>query len=291
MAAIFHKRAWVAGNRKDISAEKLKEMTPAEIEAAYDEGMRLRAEKEKLEATLREAKMPWAKSLSASQIAHWAALDFWKAEEALALSFGKEPRDVDWDLVSKYHESISPFVGKYTERRELMLRAVAMRQLFLTAEPRIFVTWAETKGFAFPDALVSAVKARGPLYDYKSAYEVALTLIAKKEEEISRLKAAKAEIRATEKEDGGPNDGAASITTAALKMLYAMAVAGFDYDPDAKRNTKALPAIREALSAQRLKVDDNTIRDWLKRSAEVRPTKRPSLVGELADISRKKIKK
>lgn len=59
---------------------------------------------------------------------HWSRAAYWTLEEAVALSFGKNPRVVNWKTI-EFHLGVSPFVASYRDIRHLANRAKLLGQL------------------------------------------------------------------------------------------------------------------------------------------------------------------
>jgi hypothetical protein len=92
-------------------------------------------------------------------------------DEALALSFGKVPEVVSWEVVQP-HFQVSQFARFYARRRELAVRALQWEQLYDPVLPGIFIIWAKRTQIEFPPELEAAVAANGHVIeDWKSLYD------------------------------------------------------------------------------------------------------------------------
>lgn len=106
-----------------------------------------------------------------ADFSHWCKASYWTLEEAIALSFGKCPKEVEWKTIS-YHEDESDFVKKYADRRELARRAVNWKQLYDPVMPGVFIAWLKRYNMDFPSALETEVIANGGhVGDWKTAYD------------------------------------------------------------------------------------------------------------------------
>lgn len=114
-----------------------------------------------------------------ADLAYWSKMATWTLEEAVALSFGKDPGKVNWETVTGSGESFipvalarSPFRKEYARRRSLVGRAIAANELPMikyddrdgwhsTTKPEQFLAWALETFDEMPAELVEKVKARG----------------------------------------------------------------------------------------------------------------------------------
>jgi polyhydroxyalkanoate synthesis regulator phasin len=127
-------------------------------------------QKIKLEEQARSFNQPHA---ALRDFDYWASISFWTTDEAVALSLGREPRQVSWKHIQSLITA-SAFAVQYSSRRELATRATAMGQLWETTVPSVFLAWAQRTNFSFPDELVAAVTGLGiQIADWKKLYEQA----------------------------------------------------------------------------------------------------------------------
>lgn len=104
---------------------------------------------------------------------YWAKMSTWSIDEAISLSFGKNPKCISWKHIQSI-ENISPFAAQYAAKRELAMRAKAMGQLWDSTIPAGFLAWAERMRVSVPAELVAAVKGLGiQIADWKTLYEQA----------------------------------------------------------------------------------------------------------------------
>jgi len=76
---------------------------------------------------------------------------WWTYEEAAALSFGKNPKTVNWTSIRPLlHDS--SFAQDYDRRRQLIKRAINAGQLENPIPPGDFLTWANQVGIPMPEA-------------------------------------------------------------------------------------------------------------------------------------------
>jgi len=86
----------------------------------------------------------------------WAKADYWTADEAVALSFGRNPKVVNWKVVYEYR-LISPFAQEYKKRLILIRRAIKIEALINPIVPTQFLRWAAIKELGCPEDLITFV--------------------------------------------------------------------------------------------------------------------------------------
>lgn len=159
--------------RAEIEAYELElsQKTAAELSELFDrEKERERAEwaaKAKREEEARFFNRPDCKA----DFAYWSKAAYWSIEEALALSFGRDPTRVNWESIKSY-ANVSPFVSEYARQRTLLQRAVGIQQLADGNLPGFFLAWAKRNRFSYPPELEAAVEEHGhQIADWKSLYD------------------------------------------------------------------------------------------------------------------------
>jgi hypothetical protein len=244
-----------------------------------------------------------------ADVAHWSKAPYWTLDEAIALSFGKAPEWVTWEKI-KPLVAVSAFASRYSRRRDLALRAVAIEQLYEPVLPGFFIAWAKRMDEPVVPELEAAVAARGQIVDWKSLYEEAaksidrmmelrdaaqrrygdaislldqskaesLEVLRLKDEEISRLhtqlEGFKSKIGAIENAGGSSHQREVRTRErdSLLKLIIGMAVAGYKYDPKAGRSDK-ITEIANDLAELGISLDVDTVRKWLREAAELLPPK------------------
>lgn len=103
-----------------------------------------------------------------ADFAHWIKMPVWTLEEGISLSLGKNPHVVNWDSINgdweKYVRAAlirSPFRKDYARRRELVERALLVRDLVNPIRPEVFLTWAESTFDGVPAELLEEARDRG----------------------------------------------------------------------------------------------------------------------------------
>jgi hypothetical protein len=116
----------------------------------------------------------------------WSKAAHWTLNEAIALTFGKDPRVVTCDRVEDMKFCESPFVEKFIELRDLTDRAKTGKKLFDPVLPGNYIAWARQNDIPFPLELADMVVARGnDIPNWKKAYD---DLLAQKEEYSRQVK-------------------------------------------------------------------------------------------------------
>jgi hypothetical protein len=225
----------------------------------------------------------WSRCPAAdADVAHWAKMARWTIEEALALSFGKEPSQVFER--GPLFETRSSLPERYRKLRELVQRAVAARELSDGFPPASYISWALRNDIELPTGLVDAVRARGEVEldrqdleaellnsqkqyaQSREAVRVLETELADTREEVRRLQQEVAAI--TENKAG--NAGRRPLETRERDSLYSIllvgAIRGYKFDPD-KRNDASSKIARD-LELVGLELSEDTVRNHLKRAAE-----------------------
>ena len=137
------------------------------VSAQLDAVLRIARDKAEKEEQQRSFNQPWAKA----DFDHWAKMSYWTIDEAVALSLGKNPKSADWKYIQPII-GISPFAAEFAAKRELLLRAKKMGQLWESTIPSVFLAWAERMRFSVPAEMVSALKALGiQIADWKSLFD------------------------------------------------------------------------------------------------------------------------
>jgi hypothetical protein len=163
--------------------EKLKEIDGYEAKLfamPYDKLLELyEAEKEKereeiaLKAEEEEKKRFFNLPSADADFEHWSKATYWTLEEAIALSFGKDPEVVNWNkLKDSPTYPPSPFIEKYRRIRDLALRAKNFKQLYDPCLPSQFLAWARRNRIDVPRELIQKIEAQGiVIADWKDLYD------------------------------------------------------------------------------------------------------------------------
>ena len=244
-----------------------------------------------------EADRFYNKKTAEADYDHWSKATYWTLEEAIALSFGKAPEVVHWKALESCR-AISPFVRQYARIRDLAQRAVSWEKLFDPVLPMIFVNWARDNDINFPETLAEKVAARSSNWiDWRKAFEdsgevIAQTKAAHRErdevwtktimDQRTAIQAHEARIKdlIEELEQARRQAKTASEISAKkmssieregmLKVIYALAVHGYRYDPNPPGGT-AVPEIVSDLALEGLPLSDDTVRRYLAAACDLLP--------------------
>jgi hypothetical protein len=155
----------------DAYKKELKTKPPAELQALFEAEQAKYFEEQRLKSEQREKELFFHQPNATANFDHWSKASYWTLEEALALSFGKEPKVVTWEKVRAYTQ-VSPFAKQYELRRDLVQRAMVSKQLHDATLPGTFLAWAKRNDFDVPEQLIERVEARGiQVADWKTLFE------------------------------------------------------------------------------------------------------------------------
>jgi hypothetical protein len=269
---------------------QLRQLPPEELKLLLDsERKKQRAEFE-AKAEREERERFFNQSYVNADFDYWSKAAHWTLDEAIALSFGKAPERVNWEEVRPFVQ-VSAFAFQYQRRRNLALRALAWEQLYDPVLPGIFLGWAQRTDLDVPSELESAIKARGlQIADWKKLYDdlnanfskhhkrwMALSdeqgqLIARLQAQTAALEARLASAEAITAAAAPEKSLTSRERNSLLSMVIGMAVGGYRFDPTASRSTQT-SEIASDLSMAGVPLDVDTVRKWLRESAELLPPK------------------
>jgi hypothetical protein len=248
---------------------------------------------------------------SAANFEYWAKVPVWSLDEAVALSFGKNPDQVDWESIEIYR-GVSSTAQDFWNCRRLVLRYQAIGRLTDPTYPRDFLEWAQQTETAIPIALVEAVSKQWhqavdwrklcyeqkAYYDdqigkWKSAFEAlhaerqeladvadGLTkVLSERDSSISQLRECQhfLEIARGEAESDTYTRLDKPLHTkereSLLKISIGLAVGGYGYNPAEKRS----PIVKEIIDDMAevgISLSVDTLRKFLRAGAEFLPSER-----------------
>lgn len=186
---------------------------------------------------------------------HWSKAAHWTIDEAIALSFGKEPEVVTWKKIEPLKNETT-FAKQFAKRRDLALRATHWKKFSETIPPVIFVSWAKEINVELPNALIEEVKKIGGT-------------AANWHEQYLKLKADYDILAA--KSNIAQKPESTRKTNNVLQAFTAIAIDAYGYDPKAEKST-ATQDIANALDKLGAVGNPKTIRSWLKEGAELLPS-------------------
>lgn len=185
---------------------------------------------------------------------HWAKAAHWTVDEAIALSFGKEPSVVTWKEIEKLKNETA-FAKTFANRRDLALRAVQSKKIGENIPPPLFISWAKELSIELPSTLIEeAAKISGAAINWQEQYENLKT-------EYDALVAQSTNALKPESTRKSNN---------VLQALTAIAIDAYGYNPKAEKSN-APQDIADALTKLGAVGNPKTIRNWLREGAELLP--------------------
>lgn len=250
----------------------LLKLSKGELEALYQQEKQLALQELQEKQDREEAAKFYNQPFADANFTHWGRAAYWSLEEAIALSFGKNPRIVSLAKIKPNIEgAYAPFYERYRDLHDLAQRAKLMRQLTDPVLPGYFIAWVKRNGVAVPAELESEVRKNGgSIADWRTVYDTlhaafeaykqnAATELATAQAQIEELQA---DLRERQEKPLGTRE-----RETLLKMIITMAMRGYGYNPEAKKN-EAVSEIHQDLTSLGMSLEQDTIRKWLKLSAE-----------------------
>lgn len=271
--------------------EELRAMPPDAFQALLESETKKRDEVVRARNDEEEKARFYNQPYANADFNHWSRAAHWTLDEAVALSFGRNPEVVNWKALTQ-SLPMSDFVRQYARLRDLAQRALPWKQLFDPVLPGIFIGWARRNEIPFPQELQNAVRARGNhIADWKAAYdelkklydvaaadlektrkddlEAIRHVATQRDEALARLHEIEASKPASPSLEPERNLSTRERDSL-LKMVIGMAVGGYGFDPNAMRSNQ--PAeITSDLEKAGVPLDVDTVRKWLRTAAEILP--------------------
>jgi len=185
---------------------------------------------------------------------HWSKAAHWTLDEAIAISFGKEPDIVTWKKIEPLKDK-TEFAKSFARRRDLALRAIRWKKFGNEAIPPVlFISWAKEVKIELPADLISELEKIGhTATNWREQY-------CNLKSEFDAL------AKSTQTTDNTQK------TENLLKAIACIAIDAYGYDPKSAKST-APKDISDALKRQGQSLDPKTIRNWLKDGIEILPRK------------------
>jgi hypothetical protein len=273
-------------NAVEAYRDELRAMSKEELQVLFESEIAKQQKEIAAKAEEEEGKRFYNFPNANADLSHWSKAAYWTLEEAIALSFGKEPRHVNWSMLVQFRNS-SAFVEKYRKMRDLALRACAMQQISDPVYPAFYIAWAKQNGLEFNEGLAKAVEANlGALTDWKQNYEQLSELYETHKAEWEKVAAGWREaaenanrelrnaaevLKAVRQRDEATTSADKPLgkreRESLLKIIAAMAIGGYGHDPTAVRS-ETVRQIVDDLQRQGLNLSDDTVRRFLKEAIE-----------------------
>ena len=170
-----------------------------------------------------------------ADLEHWSRAEYWTPDEAVAVSFGKNPSVVNANTLKSYLEKAS-FANEYYLRRDLVDRAIQSGRLPREMPPADFVAWLQERSIPVPRELADCLSAI----------------------EATSSRSSTKPLSDTERDS-------------LLKLLLAMSIDKYDYKVGKTRNPATgenRDSINAALERLNLKLTSDTIRKYLKEAEQ-----------------------
>lgn len=185
----------------------------------------------------------------------WAKMGYWTVDEAVALSFGRNPETVNWNSVFPYTDT-SPFAKKYKKIRTLVQRACKCGALIRPIAPIQFLCWASKIEITFPDELISLVQGTPKGKEYE---------------------APASDSQPVQKAAKNPFDPLPISTIAKIFNINQDVKNNLDtwkkYSRQAKRNGLDVARVEVAKGSGRSTFDPQKVGDWLIDNGHMEPEK------------------
>jgi hypothetical protein len=213
----------------------------------------------------------------------------WRLEEAVALSFSKDPEVVHEASLRTYKE-VSYFAKQYMGVRDFALRAKESGQLTDPVLPKDFLEWAIRYEINVPAQLGEKVEAHGgSIDDWKARFETLRAQCDEKlkakdqqiDELIQELKALREQNEKLESRLASDPPLREKERNSLLRMVLGMAVDKYGYIPGADKNRATgsnAGSIPAALDDLELSVDSDTVRKYLHEAEARFSVKHPKSV-------------
>lgn len=198
---------------------------------------------------------------------YWVKAAYWSLNESVALLLGRNPEIINEKAVAGDRGN-SQLGVRYRKLWDLAKRAYDTRQLSAHPRPQKVVEWAKDCLIEVPEALQSALDRHGlKSQDWKVAFQNQTALVAALQQE---LLAKNSEIDAFSVNRLPEKSLGARERESLLKLVLAMAIDGYGYDPSAAKSPTAgeLAGHVELLG---MSLSDDTIRNYLKEAKELLP--------------------
>lgn len=193
---------------------------------------------------------------------YWSKAAYWHPEEAVALLLERDPRFVNWKIIKKESDRLTT-VRSFRALSTLLDRALTAKQIDLTLGPGGILAWAHRSKIPVPQTLEESVRAHGhKLKDWQAQYERRAAEVEGLRQQIVDLEA---RIAA-----GGDKGLSTRERESLLKIVLAMAVGGYGFDPEKSRNATATE-IAGDLHELGLNIDPDTVRKYLADARELAP--------------------
>jgi hypothetical protein len=252
----------------------LRELSREDLDALFEKEKAKEAAKKETERLVLEGRSVGA------DFCHWSRASYWTLDEAIALSLGKEPGEIDPYLLLDHAHS-QQFAKDYVRRRDLIVRAKNIKELSDPTRPHKFVDWANRHRIELPQELVQEVRDSEPIVDWKAKLDVVASALGTTsnfvDEALSQLLRERDRLSSeidrlsTQSRERGISSRERETM---LKIIIGLAIGGYGYPRSGQRS--AVPKeLANDLEELGIKVSDDTIRNLLNEARDLLPPSNP----------------
>lgn len=219
---------------------------------------------------------PWARR---PDYAHYGRMPYWTLDEAVALSFGRDPARVTLKSVKPYAPT-SSFAAEYVKRAEEVKRAAQAGLIRDPVSPVDFLERALATGWTIPSELTAAARTAGDITrDWRQEYQTLRRDSAMREanleaalaESKSSLDQARLEIESQKLTNKRKSEPRQSDMSKRLNTACKIAFGLFKLKYKCNLLDAATPSakkITEDLLNVGVSVDDKPLMDYLRQGSE-----------------------
>lgn len=262
-------------NQAEQYKQELENLSKSEIKKRYD----IEYEKKNHED---DKKRFFNEEKANADFDYWSKMPEWTIEEAVILSFGKNPSIVTWKRLEGQMSYLSPFVESCYQLMELAKRAKksnlftdnSMPLLSDPIRPYLYVQWMQKNELVFSESLAEKVlkyyqKNKPPKTDFELSMEQIHKSIQQPSITNVNTSLPATKIKPNKKVDSNTvKELSTREKDSLLKIIITMAIDGYGFDP--KSNKSPLPKELEgAIQRLGMSLSDDTIRKWLKEASNI----------------------
>lgn len=262
---------------------ELAQKSASDLQLLVEEERRAAAEETKRRLDAEERERFFHQPRARADFDHYCKCSYWTVDEAVALSFGKNPEIVNWKNIAPL-VGVSAFAREFSLRRDLATRAVYSQQLFERMYPTTFLAWARQTGVPLDAGLVTRAVACGiSMKGWRDLYE---DLAAKCKEDQKELTRLQVELTQTQQQIVALEQKVAEVTASQQRgadtkpmgsrerdnlqlIAFLGAVKGYGYDPE--RRNEAAGKIEADTDKLNLRFTDDRIRHHLAEGFSLLP--------------------
>jgi hypothetical protein len=233
-----------------------------------------------------ELRQEQSDTLSDAELEYWLHLPFWSPEIGIAILLGKDPRRLSWNVL-KHLEGVNELADEFSQAYSRFSRDYEAGLVPSFSPPEVFVAWATDAGFDLPQFLRGFAQRTATLRRYLCQLDSRIAESEHRAEAAGNLDEAQSRTPSDEEitreaethvssnladTERSSRPVEAHLSTkeraTAFKIILAMAVKGYCYDPAAHRNS-ATSDITNDVHSIGLTIDEDTVRKYLRDAGEM----------------------